>query len=315
MSEVITTDNVRNEALELHQRILTNGRMAAMLLCDMSRDLKTMRDRKLYEKLGMDTFEEYTTKMLGFKERQAYTYISAYENLGEAFLQSNAEIGITKLSLLTAVPVLERQELVENNDLAGMSVAEVKKLVAENSEKAEQIELLSDEISSLKNKTVDLERELKEANERPTEVAVAEMSEEEKKKITDKAYKAAEKELKAKFNKQRDEAVQKATDDIKKSYTKSAEEANNRITELEGKLSEANNKTTDSEKKLRELEKKLLISCDPETVKFEFYFKALQADIGELVTALGEVGKVSPDNAKRFGDAVKKYLTAVQEEF
>ena len=177
-----------SEALALHQRILVNANTAVACWTETCKDLKRMRDEKLYTALGFDSFSDYTEQALGIKERQAYTYIQALEKLGGKFLEQNAEIGITKLSLLTAVPVMERQELVDNNDIAGMSVAEVKKLVAENDEKGEQISLLNEKIENLteesdeKQKDIDfaekriaeLEKELEQERNKP---AVTEVSE------------------------------------------------------------------------------------------------------------------------------------------
>ena len=79
MQEVTPTTQ---KAYDTHVRILANGQVMARALVDVCHDLKTMRDEGLYTELGYDTFEEYAEQACGIKQRQAYSYISAYEKLG-----------------------------------------------------------------------------------------------------------------------------------------------------------------------------------------------------------------------------------------
>ncbi len=103
MSEILIkeyseiTGERADEAAKLHAQIMANGQVAASALLEFCKGLKRMRDEKLYTELGFDTFEDYTEKLAGIKSRMAYHYISCYENLGTTFLQSNANLGITKL--------------------------------------------------------------------------------------------------------------------------------------------------------------------------------------------------------------------------
>ena len=87
------------KAYDTHARILANGQVMARALVDVCHDLKTMRDEGLYTELGYDTFEEYAEQACGIKQRQAYSYISAYEKLGQKYMADHADLGIT-LSLI-----------------------------------------------------------------------------------------------------------------------------------------------------------------------------------------------------------------------
>ena len=140
------------EALKLHQEIMANGAIAAQALYEMCRGLKRMRDEKLYVSLGYDDFDTYCVEKANFKKRQAHNYITAYEQLGKEFLQSNAQLGITKLELLTHVPALDRSEFMENNDVSELSVSELKKRIEEleyeNGLKGEQISMLQERVDS-----------------------------------------------------------------------------------------------------------------------------------------------------------------------
>lgn len=73
-----------------------------------------MKIEGLYTHLGYDSFEEYAEQEHNLKRRQAYQYISVYENLGEDFVQSNAQLGITKLALLTQINTEDRAEIMED---------------------------------------------------------------------------------------------------------------------------------------------------------------------------------------------------------
>ena len=181
MDNNVNLTNREETAAELDLKIKAYANMAWQNLVESCKCLKRMRDTKKYEELGYATFGEYTEASLNIKERQAYTYISTLEKQGEAFLQSNASLGITKLSLLNAIPATDREEFVENNDIAGMSVAEVEALVKENDGRAEQIDLLSGEIEEkdteldkARKRIAELEKDIEVLENRPTEVAVAE---------------------------------------------------------------------------------------------------------------------------------------------
>lgn len=120
---------IYREAVQTHQRILANGEICAQSLLEICKDLKKMRDQKLYEEFGYSSFEEYTEKAVSIKPRQAYTYISTYERLGSTVLQSNANLGITKLDLIAQMNPVERTEKLAENAFDGMSVSEIKALV------------------------------------------------------------------------------------------------------------------------------------------------------------------------------------------
>ena len=131
-------------AIEIHNSILSAMTAAVYAKVMLYKNLKRMRDTGQYRALGFEKFEDYTEQACGIKKRQAYNYIATYESLGDTFLQANAHLGITKLQLLTEVCAVDRADFVEQNDLEGMSVSEIKKLIAENKEYAEQISMFSE---------------------------------------------------------------------------------------------------------------------------------------------------------------------------
>ena len=149
----------QNEALNLHYEIIAKGNLAASAMVDFCQNLKRMRDERKYLLLGHETFEEYVEQDVGIKQRQAYTYIQALESLGEKYLQSNANLGISKLGMLAALPWYERREVEENNDVAEMSTRELKETISKLHEAQEQLTLITaerDELAKSSQEHVDL---------------------------------------------------------------------------------------------------------------------------------------------------------------
>ena len=166
MNEMAKTN--KDKAYELNSRILACANAACSNLMESAKLLKEMRDTKLYTEMGYDNFEDYTIAELGIHKRQAHTFIKSYEELGERFLQSNANLGITKLALIAQLPSIDREEFTENNNLAGMTVEQMKQLVKENDAKGEQLNILQDErnealedADKAEKRIAELEKELK----------------------------------------------------------------------------------------------------------------------------------------------------------
>lgn len=315
MNEITKTN--RDKAYELNSRILACANAAYSSLMESAKLLKEMRDTKLYLEMGYESFEGYTVAELGIHERQAYTYIKPYEELGERFLQSNANLGITKLALIAQLPSVDREEFTESHDLAGMTVEQVKQLVRENDEKGEQLGLLTDERDAVKEerdealqdaekaerRIAELEKELEEERNKPQPVAVAEPNPEEIRKIKEeaeaKAKKAADKELKA--------AKKALEENRKKEIAEAAEKADadreKAIAEYKQKLSDIDAEKADALKRAEQLEKQLAISSSAETVKFSFYFEALNGDFGKITESLKKQAEENPETAAKFKKA------------
>lgn len=200
-------------ALNIHQKIITAEQTAANAMISLCENLKLMRDKHLYEALGFKKFDTYTEQACGIKRRQAYNYISTYEKLGGTVLQSNAQLGITKLQLLTEVCAVDRAEIIAENDLAGMSVKEIKELVEKSKQQGEQLALLGDELNDSNNAQKSLQadkqnlaeenkllhKRIKELESKPVEVAVQEPTQAQ----IEAAAKSKINSLKASFEKEK----------------------------------------------------------------------------------------------------------------
>ena len=101
----------KQQAIELHQKILVSANLAQQNIWDMCNGLKTMRDNKLYKELGYPNFEDYCENEVGMKRRNVYNYISIVEKINAENVQSIAQIGMTKLSLLATISEPEQAAL------------------------------------------------------------------------------------------------------------------------------------------------------------------------------------------------------------
>ena len=180
------TDAVR--AKDLDRRIKVSAQLAQQSLYDMCTAIKEMRDSKLYKELGYQNFEDYCEQEVGFKRRQAYKFIAVAEKLSDDFVHSNAQIGITKLSLLAELDEAQQAEIEQTTDLENTTVRELKGRIKTLEQQAEAAEEKADkltksenkawgEVSKLqtdsemqKDKIAQLEQQIKELESRPIEV-------------------------------------------------------------------------------------------------------------------------------------------------
>lgn len=101
------------------------------------KNMKEMRDGKLYKELGYQNFEDCCNAEFGITRMQTYKYIRIAENLSEDFVNSSLQIGTTKLSLLAMLDEPTREAVTETVDVENTTVkelkAEINKLKAEKS--------------------------------------------------------------------------------------------------------------------------------------------------------------------------------------
>lgn len=126
--EIILTEQQQAEAL--HKQITGYGEVIYQSLYGMCTAIKQMRDSKLYRALSFDTFEAYTEEKLGMKHSQAYRYIAIAEKFAKDSFPSMGKIGMTKLTLLTALTDDQREELTHTVDLESTTVRELKEQIS-----------------------------------------------------------------------------------------------------------------------------------------------------------------------------------------
>ena len=297
-------------AIELHNSIVSAMKEAAFALVSLCENLKRMRDTGQYKALGFEKFEEYTEQACRIKKRQAYNYIATYERLGGTFLQSNAQLGITKLQLLTEVCAVDRADFVEQNDLEGMSVSEIKKLIAENKEYAEQISMFSESKEQQEQELRRLEDENEALKSRPVEVAVQEPSQEQVEKAVAAKTKELEKSYKDKLKKAKEKERQKAEAEKKKAIeearTAAKAEADAKYKE---QITQAKQDKEAALSKAKEIASKLDKNADRELVTASLYFSEAQTQFDKFLTAANKITDEKGAKIKKVAaDFLKQYI-------
>lgn len=304
-------------ALSTHQKIITAEQTAANAMISLCENLKLMRDKHLYESLGFETFDTYTEQACGIKRRQAYNYISTYEKLGSTVLQSNAQLGITKLQLLTEVCAVDRDDFIADNDLAGMSVKEIKELVEKSKQQCEQLALLGDELNdsnnvqkslqSDKQKLTDenklLQKRIKELEDKPVEVAVQEPTQAQ----IEAAAQAKINSLKSSFEKEKQNAVEQA---VRQATEKAQTSVKDELEKTyRAKLEAIDKEKADAIKKAEQLANKLDKNADADLVTATLYFNELQAQLAKFINSVEKIVETNPTKGEKLKQIAKTFLS------
>ena len=315
------TTTKKEEAFLIHNRILANGHIIGNALLEICRDLKTMRDDNLFLELGYETFEDYSEKACGIKQRQAYSYISAYEKLGENFIEENSALGITKLELISQISSYERKEFLEENDVDELSTRELKKQVDEFKSRVEQLTL---DLESAEEENTELIQQIKDMQDSmvdttTTDVVTAEPDSKAIQAAVDEAVKQereanaeAVKKLKAQIKEQKAK-VKEVTDskeaDIKKATKEANEAANKKIDELLKEKEETDEKLQEALKAAK------LANADEDIVAIRFLFTDLQSTANNINSHLDNVRKKDEQQADKLTQALVKIMEDVISSF
>lgn len=324
------------EAMALHFGIQNAMQTAANAMVELCRNLKTMRDRKLYTHLGFSKFEDYVEQAHGIKQRQAYTYIQTYEKLTPKLMADNAELGITKLALLCQVSAIEREDFVEENDLGGMTVEEVKALIEEKNGLHEQVSMLElaagDEriIKDAQSKEIErLKKEIAEKNSTIADLSAAPLTmdavsveaemieeavaaeraraEKEMEKAVREAVKLEKEKAKNKLDKQKKDLEEQqkavaesiAADAVAKAKAEWQAEQQQKQSELEAAVAQA-------QQQAAALEHQLAIQGNDKTVRFSILFEQIQTDLINCVTLVNEISAEDAEKADKYRNALRK---------
>lgn len=307
----------REEAYSIHQRILTNGKIVQSALLDMCKDLKRMRDEGLYQELGYDTFEDYSEQACGIKQRQAYSYISAYEKLGERYMQENASLGITKLELISQISSYEREEFLEKNDVEELSTRELKKQVEEFKN---QIEQLTFNFENASKENEELTQQLKDIQDNMVDSTItAEIDTESIKDAVSKAVEEAKAETADEINKLKNQlkeqqAKVKAAEDSKKAEIKKAtaeanEKANKKIDKLLKEKSDADEKLKEALKSAK------AANADEDVTAVRFLFNNLQSTANEIKGHMMKISQKDKEQADKLSAVMLKALASISDGF
>lgn len=310
----------REEAYIVHNRILANGKIVQTALIDMCKDLKMMRDQSLFAELGYETFEDYSEKACGIKQRQAYSYISAYEKLDKDYFENNTHLGITKLELISQISSYEREEFLAENNVDELSVRELKKQVDDFKN---QIEQLSFNLESTEAENKELTQQIKDMQDNLTDtpltdvVATVEPDSEAIQSAVDEAVKREQaanaetiKKLQAQVKEQKakvKEVTESKDKEIKEAKKDALEKANQKIDKL---LAE---KQQTDEKLQQALKSAKAANADEDITAIRFLFTNLQSTANEIKGHLDKVASRDFEQAEKLSSVMKNTLNSIAE--
>ncbi len=238
MNNELSADYIK--AKNLDRQIKISAQLTQQSLYDMCMGFKEMRDSKLYKELGYSDFGTYCEQETGFARRNVYNYIEILEKLPTEFVQTSAQIGASKLLLLTKLSEEERTELTETTNLESTSVRELKEKIADlkkanerlmtkiseeraKSQKLEEsesraygkISQLESEIKDKNDSISTLESTIDELENRPIEVAISETESHEIENLKD-AMKRVDLDWSQKYSELQEETTKEVIENNRK---------------------------------------------------------------------------------------------------
>lgn len=266
------------QAVGLHYEIVAAAQAAANSLLTLGRKLKQMRDTGGYKRLGFETFSDYTEQAVGIRQRQAYNYISVVENVPARLVEENAAAGVTKLALLGRMAPADQRE-VAGQDLANITVTELKKLVEERNGLSEQLSLLQGTTPPAAEA---------ESHEVDMDALRAEMLEQARAEVAD----AHQKELDSALKTQADhlaadhaEALRRSIETTRREVQEASDRKTAKLVEqaAENARREQAEKDSSALEQARKTAQKLQLSASEESIRFSVLFEHLQNAAQEMM--------------------------------
>lgn len=278
-NEIMTTAEVtpQERAVLLNSRIDANAMLMGNLIVSTGRDLKAMRDEKLYKELGFESFDEYCDSKMPFKKRNAYNFIQCFEDYGEQRLEELSTLGITKLTKLLALNSADREELIESGEAEKMTTRELEKRIKELQNKNEQLTLELDERTKDEKAAEVLKQQIERLNAELEAAKAVQNQQKERADLLEKQNEelskrpvdvAVEKPSKAEIDKIKKAAAEKAEKAAKKQHDKEIAELREKMEAAEKESAEKLERLKSENSALQSLAKKAPPSTQKERVKF-----------------------------------------------
>lgn len=298
------------QAMGLHYEIMAAAQAAANSLLALGRKLKQMRDTGGYKRLGFDTFADYTEQAVGIRQRQAYNYISVVENVPARLVEENAAAGVTKLALLAKLGPADQQE-VAGQDLANITVTELKQIIEEKNGLAEQLSLLQETTSTAAEA---------ESHEVDMDALRAEMLEQARAEVADAHRKELDSALKAQADRlaaDHAEAMRRTTETTRREIQEAADRKTAELVEqaAENARREQAEKDSAALEQARKTAQKLQLSASEESIRFSVLFEQLQNAAQEMMDLVDTLtASDRAEEAARLRTALAGALQALAEQ-
>jgi len=291
----ITENSLYQEATQLHHKIISSGSLAVTSIIEMSRCLKKMRDDKQYTHLGFESFDDYVEDAVKIKARQAYNYISTYEKLGPEVMQLNANLGITKLKMLSELSESKREEVMQTEDIEDMSTREMKELVEKLNKAQEQISFLSEQVEK---RTEDKQTAQSESDSLQKEI-------ENLQKTINQLQSAKEK---PNFDQEKQKLMKEMASEHEKDLKQTEKKMEEKYMQ---EIQKVAREKEESLLRASELEKKLSLSQTSDAAIIDHLFGEVSGLVNKMI---GIINKMPEDSGNQYKRAIKKYFDMIEQK-
>lgn len=229
--------SLKDEAIRIDNEIQLWASQLNTAVFQIGKNLSIMKEKKLFEQLGYETFDDYCWEKYQLKRSQSSKYIAVYNKLGEQYLQDHSSAGIQNLYMISQLSDEDRENLEVNPEDA--TVNELKTEIERIKQEREGIQM---QLFELQEKEKTAEEKLQEEIEKKASELAEERAAEEtalaKKRIEELSEKI--KEIETNYEKEKktyDEQARKSsiltTDN--EALREQAEQLRKTIKELESK--------------------------------------------------------------------------------
>lgn len=229
--------SLKDEAIRIDNEIQLWASQLNTAVFQIGKNLSIMKEKKLFEQLGYETFDDYCWEKYQLKRSQSSKYIAVYNKLGEQYLQDHSSAGIQNLYMISQLSDEDRENLEVNPEDA--TVNELKAEIERIKQEREGIQM---QLFELQEKEKTAEEKLREEIEKKASELAEERAAEEtalaKKRIEELSEKI--KEIETNYEKEKktyDEQARKSsiltTDN--EALREQAEQLRKTIKELESK--------------------------------------------------------------------------------
>lgn len=324
------------QAVSLHYEIMSAAQTAAESLLTLGRKLKRMRDTRGYERLGFDSFAQYTERAVGIRQRQAYNYITVVEKVPAQLVEENAAAGVTKLALLGRLGPADQQELAANGELAHITVAQLQQLIEEKNGLAEQLSLLqqpgpatvegqagevdmdalrAELLEQARGEVADVHKKQLEDQELRLKQEYMRRLQKETQDTLQKAKASADRAAQQKISEARREGADEARQQMQKDNAAVMEEARRVVAEAEKAADAARKEAEAANARAAEVARELQLAASPESTRFAMLFDDLQEKAQAMLDLADRMEQDGRSlEAKRYRGALHQALAALMEQ-
>lgn len=203
--------SLKDEAIRIDNEIQLWASQLNTAVFQIGKNLSIMKEKKLFEQLGYETFDDYCWEKYQLKHSQSSKYIAVYNKLGEQYLQDHSSAGIQNLYMISQLSDEDRENLEVNPEDA--TVNELKAEIERIKQEREGIQM---QLFELQEKEKTAEEKLQEEIEKKASELAEERAAEEtalaKKRIEELSEKI--KEIETNYEKEKktyDEQARKSS--------------------------------------------------------------------------------------------------------